>query len=404
MVCSEDLLPQSLACYLDACATTPPATAVLAAMAEAQQLAWANPSSLHGYGLEAAECLERSRSTVATQLGCDPEQVVFTSGGSESIHLALQGAAAQLPTGRLLISSVEHPATEAAAACLQQGGWQVARVPVDRRGMLQRDRLEELLQPPTRLMSLIWGQNEVGSIQDLERIGRLCRSAGVLLHVDAVQVVGHQRIRFADLPIDLLSLAAHKLQGPRGIGALLVKPAVHLAPLIGGGGQERGRRGGTEPVVLAAGLAAALVCADQRLLGEAGRDPLEALRNQLLGALLELPGVRLSGPPVAGPHTSERLPHHISLLVGTPKGVPLSGRRLVQALWREGYAVSSGSACSSSRSGVSGAARPSAVLSAMGYSDSDAASGLRISLGPWLAATELFGVVDALDRVRRSLS
>ncbi|MFQ6537141.1 MULTISPECIES: cysteine desulfurase family protein [Aphanothece] len=387
--------------YLDACATTPPAAAVLEAMASAAATAWANPSSLHGFGLAAAELLERSRLGIASSLGCDPEALVFTSGGTESIHTALLGAAAPLPSGRLLISAVEHPATLAAAAALERRGWQVAVLPVDRLGRIDLTALESLLEPPTRLVSVIWGQSEVGTVQPIEAIGRRCRQAGVALHVDAVQVVGHRGVAFNRLPIDLLSCAAHKLQGPRGVGALLVRPDLPFVPLIGGGGQEGGRRGGTEAVALVAGFARALELCDARLAAHGGTDPVAALRDGLLRRLLDLPGLRLSGPdPLGGPAASDdRLPHHISLLISDTAGAPLSGRRLVPMLWRQGVAASSGSACSSG-----GGPAPSPVLQAMGLTQAEAASGLRLSLGPWLQAADLESVPEALMRSRAALA
>jgi cysteine desulfurase len=396
--------PQPL--YLDASATSPPADEVLEVMQAVYRSAWGNPSSLHGFGLAAAEQLERSRQELAAMLGADAEELLFSSGGSESIHLAIHGVCSRCPPGRLLLSAVEHPATLAAAALLQQRGWQVELVPVDGAGLLDIDRLEALLEPPTRLLSLIWGQSEVGSLQNIEAIGARCRSAGVLLHLDAVQVVGHQPVDFRSLPVDLLSFTAHKLQGPRGIGGLLVRAGLELDALIGGGGQERGRRGGTEAVALVAGMAAALKLATARLLANNGSDPLAPLRDNLLTRLLELPGLRLSGPdPRAG---EPRLPHHLSLLVNDRSGQPLSGRQLVRALWREGVAASSGSACSSGRarataSGAAPSAAASPVLEAMGYGSAEAASGLRFSLGPWLQSQDLDGVPAALERARQQL-
>ncbi|MCP9927014.1 cysteine desulfurase family protein [Cyanobium sp. CH-040] len=383
--------------YLDACATAPPAPEVLEAMAAVQAVAWGNPSSLHGHGLAAAEALERARWRCAALLGCRPEELVFTSGGSESIHLALLGAAENLRPGRLLISSVEHPATAAAAAALERRGWQLQTLPVDREGLLDLEALERWVEPPTRLVSLIWGQSEVGSLQPLDAVGARCRRAGVLLHVDAVQVVGHLPVDFAALPVDLLSLAGHKLQGPRGIGALLVRSGVPLTGQIGGGGQEAGRRSGTEPVALAAGLCRALELADERLRQGAGRDPVAAMRDALLARLLELPGLRLSGPDPR--HVPEaRLPHHLSLLVSSAAGGPFSGRQLVRRLWQEGYAVSSGSACSS------GGSPASPVLRALGYGEQEAASGLRLGFGPWLSPADLEGLPDALERARQQVA
>ncbi|MFM7269992.1 MAG: cysteine desulfurase family protein [Cyanobium sp.] len=386
--------PQQLEGYFDACATTPPSAAALEAMAQAQQHAWANPSSLHPAGLAAAESLERSRQTLAALLGSSAADLIFCSGASEAIHLALLGSAAALPAGRLVISAVEHPATIAAAAQLQRRGWEVAVAPVDRHGLLLLDVLADLLVPPTRLVSLIWGQSEVGAVQDLAAIGALCRAAAVPLHVDAVQVVGHQPVDFAALPAQLLTCTAHKLQGPRGIALLLRKRGHALLPLIGGS-QEAGLRGGTEAVVLAAGYAAAMLAACERLQANQGRDPSEPLRNQLLSELLASEGMALTGPP-PGP---QRLPHHLSLLLHDRRGEPLPGRRLVRWLAGKGIAASSGSACSSSSS--AGAASP--VLLAMGYPPGEAAAGLRLSLGPWHQPADLAAAVSALVQARQEL-
>lgn len=369
-------------------------------MADAHAHAWANPSSLHGPGLAAAERLERSRQQVGELLGCRHGRVVFTSGGSESIHLALLGAAAALPADgtprRLLTSTVEHPATRAAAQQLQCQGWDWVEVPVNREGLIDLAAFSALLAPPTRLVSLIWGQSEVGAVQPIQAIGERCRRAGVPLHVDAVQMLGHAPVSFDALPVDLLTGTAHKLQGPRGVGLLLAAPQLPLQPLIGGGGQEGGLRGGTEPVALAAGFAAALQLAADRWAAGGGEDPLRAWRDRLLPRLLALPGVRLSGPdPRRQP--GNRLPHHISLLISGSSGGPLPGRALVRELAALGVATSSGSACSSQGSGAS------PVLRAMGFSEAAAGSGLRLSLGPWITPGDLEPVPDLLAEAIRRL-
>lgn len=383
--------------YLDACATSPLAPEALEAMEEVWRNAWGNPSSLHGFGVAAAERLERSRMDLALDLGADPEEVVWCSGGSEAIQSALLGSAATLEPGRLLISAVEHPATESAAAVLTSRGWQVERLPVDRQGLLCLEHLEPLLEPPTRLVSLIWGQSEVGSVQPVSTVGHLCRQRGIPLHVDAVQVLGHALIDWGSLPVDLLSGAAHKLQGPRGIGVLLIRRGLTLAPLIGGV-QEMGRRGGTEPVALAAGFAAALRVCHTRLAAHAGADPLARLRNGLWQALQGLPGLELLGPEPT--EAGRRLPHHLSLLVRTGQGQPIPGRALVRALDRRGLACSSGAACSARQSSPlkqeTSPAGASPVLMAMGYSPEEAGAGLRLSLGPWLEAKDLVTVPDAI--------
>jgi cysteine desulfurase len=398
------MAPQPLSGYLDCCATTPLAPEVAERMAVVQAEAWGNPSSLHGFGLAAAEQLERSREEMAALLGCDRERLVFTSGGTESIHLALLGSAPALElttnTGeapRLLLSAVEHPASRAAAVALQRRGWLVQELPVDQLGLVDLEALQRLLVPPTRLVSLIWGQSEVGTLQPVQHIAALCRNAGVVLHLDAVQVLGHQPLRIAELPVDLLSLAAHKIQGPRGIGALVVKEGVDLQPCIGGGGQEGGLRSGTEAVALVAGFEAALRLATDRLEANGGCDPVAPLRDALLSGLLALPGIELSGPDPRQSGHPGRLPHHLSLLVRSSPGAWLNGRQLVRALWREGFACSSGSACSSTGSAAS------AVLLAMGYEPAAAAAGLRISLGPWHGPALLDQLPAALERARAAL-
>jgi cysteine desulfurase len=378
--------------YLDCAATTPLAPEVQAEIQRVDREAWANPSSLHAFGLAAAEQLERSRQQIAAQLDCSGD-LIFTSGGSESIHLALLGSAAELWDGqgsapRLLLSAVEHPATEAAALQLQRKGWQLERIPVDRQGLIDLAVLESRLAPPTRLVSLIWGQSEVGTLQPMDLIGRLCRQAGVLLHVDAVQVAAQRPIDFDALPIDLLSVASHKLSGPRGVGALLIRDQVPVRPIQAGGGQERGIRAGTEPVPLIAGFAKALELLNiQRFQGT--KDPLIERRDALLTGLLQLPGVELTGPdPRQDPE--QRLANHISLLVASPQGVPLSGRSVVRAMSRLGYGISSGSACSSSK------AAGSPILEAMGIAPERSSSGLRLSLGSWHRDADLAPVPIAL--------
>ena len=374
--------------YLDACATTPLLEVAQQAMLETQRLAWGNPSSLHGFGLAAAEALERSRQQLATALGTSPAAVHWCSGATESVHLALLGVAATQRPGRLLISAVEHPAVAAAAAWLAAHGWQLQMLPVDSTGVVDLQRLKPLLSPPTRLVSVIWGQSEIGTVQPIEAIGRLCRAAGVLLHSDAVQLVPHQTVAFDALPLDLLTLTAHKLGGPRGIGALLVRPGLDLQPQLGGGNQEGGLRAGTEPVVLAAGFAAALAARCEAITS-GQHERLRQLRDSLLEALLANPQLQLTGPD---PRRQQRLPHHISLVVRDRQGQPLPGRKLVRALWQQGLAASSGSACRAAGAPLA----PSPVLSALGLPPDLAAAGLRLSLGDWLTASDLERVPAAL--------
>jgi cysteine desulfurase len=346
-------------------------------MAGHQLEAWANPSSLHGEGLKAADLLERSRLELAAMLGFVKGEVIFTSGGTEANNLALFGVCRSMAPARLLHSPLEHPAVVEAAIQLRSEGWQLELVPIDSVGMVNLAALEPLLEPPTRLLSLVWGSSEIGTLQPMAAVAAMCKAKGVLLHSDAVQVIGQIAVDHSDTPVDLLSLSGHKFQGPRGIGALLVGEGIELKPQLLGGGQEGGHRSGTEPVVLAAGLVKALGIRNN--LQPSINKQLALMRNKLLVELIDLPGVELSGPI----NLEHRLPHHLSFLLSTAKGEPLSGRAMVRALARKGVACSSGSACSSGREGSS------RTLLALGLNDAEAASGVRISVGPWLEPTDL---------------
>ena len=376
--------------YLDAAATTPPLPNVLRCMEQVQRDAWANPSSLHGPGLIAAEALGRSRAQIAAALNAESDQLIFTSGATESVHLALLGASFQQPAGRLVISSVEHPAVEAAARVLVQRGWSLERWPVDATGVLKLDQLDRLLAPPTRMVSLIWAQSEVGTLQPLLRIGAACRERGVVIHTDATQLLPQGLIDWSSLPIDLLSFSSHKLQGPRGVGLLLHRQGVILQPLQGGGGQEGGHRAGTEPVALIAGLAEALQILPRynpfKQSAPPGATPqLVHWRDRLQVQIEAIEGVK-----VLHWETTPRLPNHLACLITTAGGSPLPGRRLVRELSRLNVACSSGSACRS------GAVQDSAVLSAMGVETALRQSLLRFSLGPWID-------LEVLDQVSERL-
>ena len=363
--------------YLDACAATPPHGEVLAAMASHGLEAWGNPSSLHAEGLKAADLLERSRLELASLLGMARGEVIFTSGGTEANNLALFGICRRLPPGRLLLSPLEHASISAAAYQLQTEGWQIDLVPVNSQGIVDLEALADLLKPPTRLLSLVWGSSDVGSLQPMAEVSSLCSNHGVLLHSDAVQAVGEVSLDLGENSPNLISLSAHKFQGPRGIGALLISEAVQLQPQIFGGGQEGGKRSGTESVVLAAGLVKALELRQQQQPNLANK--LADLRDFAKGKLLKLPGVRISGAI----EPSLRLPHHLSLLLSDSTGKPFSGRSVVRSLARKGVACSSGSACSSGRETANKS------LMALGYNELEAASGLRFSFGPWLEQKDL---------------
>ncbi|WP_244279568.1 cysteine desulfurase family protein [Synechococcus sp. UW179A] len=372
--------------YLDACATAPLRPGVLQRMVETQDQAWANPSSLHQFGLKASEALERARSQIAAKLSAEHREVVFTSGATESIHLALHGLAASRSPGRLVISSVEHPAVSGAARLLSKSGWDVTEWPVDQLGRIRLEHLDQLLAPPTKIVSLVWGQGEVGTIQPLLTVAEACRTRGIPIHTDATQILSQALPSWKHLPVDLLSSSAHKCGGPRGIGLLMTRESYRsaLKPLLSGGGQEGGLRSGTESVVLAVGMAAALdqiECCPPDDLARSGHG-IADLRDALRDRLLRDQRLMVCGDP------QDRLPHHLSLLVSDHNGQPVSGRQLVRSLDACGLAVSSGSACSSGKDS------DSPVLASMGLPQMMRRSSIRISLGPWIEHKDLDGIVQ----------
>jgi cysteine desulfurase len=376
--------------YLDGCATAPLRESVITCMVKAQQQGWGNPSSLHRIGCDANESLERARLSIANSLGANRSDVLFNSGATESAHLALLGLAKTQSPGRLVISAVEHPAVTAAAEQLLAWGWTVERWPVDGYGQIQMQHLDRLLEPPTKIVSLIWGQSEVGTLQPIQAVGKACRSRQIPFHTDATQVLSQGCPNWSELPVDLLTASAHKCGGPRGIGLLLLRQdiAERIQPLLTGGQQENGLRAGTESPVLAQGMAAAFhdIGPSQANQVEISGSGIAPVRDALLTLLCQTHGFRLSG------HPRERLPHHISVLVSDRHGQPMSGRALVRALDCEGIAASSGSACSSGRDS------DSPILEAMGVDPLWRRSGLRLSLGYWINPSSVPEISDRLQK------
>ena len=382
--------PEDSYFYLDGCATAPLRESVITCMVKAQQRGWGNPSSLHRIGCDANESLERARLSIANSLGANRSDVLFNSGATESAHLALLGLAKTQSPGRLVISAVEHPAVAAAAEQLLAWGWTVERWPVDGYGQIQMQHLDRLLEPPTKIVSLIWGQSEVGTLQPIQAVGRACRSRQIPFHTDATQVLSQGCPNWSELPVDLLTASAHKCGGPRGIGLLLLRQdiAERIQPLLTGGQQENGLRAGTESPVLAQGMAAAFhdIGPSQANQVEISGSGIAPVRDALLTLLCQTHGFRLSG------HPRERLPHHISVLVSDRHGQPMSGRALVRALDCEGIAASSGSACSSGRDS------DSPILEAMGVDPLWRRSGLRLSLGYWINPSSVPEISDRLQK------
>lgn len=354
--------------YLDYSATTPPRPEAIAAMNLVMTDHWGNPSSLHQWGNRAATVLEQARVQVATLIQAPPETLVFTAGGTEANNLAIMGVAQRYQTPRhLIISAVEHAAIAEPARLLASRGWRITQLPVDRMGRVSPDDLSQALQDDTVLVSVIYGQSEVGTLQPIQDLGAIARSRGVLFHTDAVQVAGRLPINVQTLPVDLLSLSSHKLYGPQGAGALYCRSGVELAPLLGGGGQEQGVRSGTQALPNIAGFGVAAALAATEMPSETVR--LIQLRDRLFKQLADVPDLVVTGDP------RQRLPHHASFCLTTADGETVSGKTLVRQMNLAGIAISAGSACHS------GKLSPSPILHAMGYSDRIAKAGIRLTLG-----------------------
>jgi cysteine desulfurase len=380
--------------YLDYAATTPVDERVLAAMLPYFREHFGNPSSVHFFGQQADAALENARQTVAEYLHARNEEIVFTSCGTESDNLALRGvcfAQQQQKNHRhLLISPVEHHAVLHTAHQLADlHGFEVEELPVDQYGRVDPVDVENSIRPDTALVSVIYANNEIGTINPIAEIGRVCRERGVPLHTDAVQAAAYLPINVEAENIDLLALGAHKFYGPKGVGALYIRRGTSIHPAQTGGKQEHGLRAGTQNIPYIAGLAQAFKLAQQSAAERAAR--LTPMRDHLVGQILEeIPRAHLTGHPV------ERLPNHASFVF---EGV--DGNLLLQMLDVAGFACSSGSACKT------GSPQPSEVLTAVGFSRPWALGSLRVTLGQDTTSNEIEAFLRTLpDLVRkvRSLS
>ena len=358
--------------YLDNSATTKPRSEAIAAAQAVLLQQWGNPSSLHDWGNRSATVLETARMQVAGLLNAfNPESIVFTSGGTEADNLAILGIARQYSTPQhIIISSVEHSAINEPAKLLEQWGWQVTRLPVNKYGRVNPLDLQTALQENTVLVSIIYGQSEVGTVQPIERLAKIAKEHGCLFHTDAVQVVGRLPIDVQQLDIDLLSLSAHKIYGIQGAGALYIRTGVKLVPLLGGGGQELKTRSGTQavPAIAAFGVAAELAAAEIKT--EASRQ--RELRDRLFDLLADYPCLETTGDRLY------RLPHHVSLILSdrfAAQAQDITGKTIVRQLNLAGIGISAGSACHS------GKLNPSPTLLAMGYDANAAKRGIRLTLG-----------------------
>lgn len=372
--------------YLDYSATTPTHPQVIERVATILRHHWGNPSSLHTWGQDTATVIEMAREEVAGLINANPDQIIFTSGGTEADNLAIIGVAQQYNRPRhIIISSVEHSAIAEPCKQLEQQGWQITRLPVNRQGRVNPLDLKAAIQSDTVLISIIYGQSEVGTLQPIEELGSIARERGVLFHTDAVQVAARCAIDVRKLPVDLLSLSSHKIYGMQGSGALYIRAGVDILPLLRGGGQEKGLRSGTPavPAIAAFGLAAEL--AQKDLISEKMR--LIALRDRLFDLLADYPYLLPTGDRFY------RLPHHVSFIVRPDDDSHITGKQLVRQLNLAGIGISSGSACHS------GKLSPSPILKAMGYSDREALAGIRLTLGRDTSAADIDWTALVLKQV-----
>ena len=340
----------------------------------------ANPSSIHTPGRRAGDVLARARETVAACLGATAREIYFTSGGSEADNQAIRSAAyggRKAGKNHLIASAIEHHAVLHTLEALEQEGFSVTLLPVGEDGVVQPETVAAALRPETALVSVMFANNEVGTIQPVAELGALCRARGVVFHTDGVQAAGHLPIDVAAQSIDMLALSGHKFHGPRGVGALYVRRGVPLEPFVLGGAQERGKRAGTENLPAIAGMAAALEVACETM--EADAACMTALRDRLTERLLAIPGSSLNGD------RARRLPGNVNVSF-----CGVEGETLLLLLDQRGIAVSTGSAC------ASGSLEPSHVLLALGKSREQAQGSIRLTLGEDTTAEDIHRAAEAV--------
>lgn len=369
--------------YLDNAATTRVSDAALDAMLPYFQEQYGNPSSLYAFGQEAKEALERARETVAGVLNCEPREIIFTSGGSEADNQAIRSAAdigARAGKRHIISTAFEHHAVLHTLSKLEKDGFEVTLLDVHENGVVRPEELVSAIRPDTCLVTVMYANNEIGTIQPIAEIGRVCRERGVLFHTDAVQAAGHLPIDVRAQNIDLLSLSAHKFHGPKGVGALYARRGTALTNLIEGGAQERGKRAGTENTAGIAGMAAALDEAARNM--ERSSAQMTALRDRLIAGLSRIPHSALNGD------AERRLPGNVSFCF---EGI--EGESLLLLLDDKGICASSGSAC------TSGSLDPSHVLLAIGRPHEVAHGSLRLTLSEDTSEADIDYTIKAVTEV-----
>jgi len=368
--------------YADYAATTPIDPRVLEAMKPYLEQYYGNASSTHSFGHEAKNALENSRAIIANLMGADADEVIFTGSATESNNLALKGHAFSLERRRVHIATttVEHECVLNSAKWLKNRGFKVTFLPVDKYGLVNLTKLEETLCQGASLVSVIHGNNEVGTINPIKEISQICHDHGALFHTDAAQSFGKIPINVSDMNIDLMTVNAHKLYGPKGVGALYIKKGVKLEPLLHGGGHEFGLRSSTENIPSIVGFAKAVELRRSEMKEEAAR--LTQMRDKLIEGTLKIDESYLNG------HPTRRLPNNVNTRFSY-----IDGEALVTGLDMEGIAASAGSACSS----MSG--EPSHVLLAMGLSPVEARGSLRMSLGKYNKDDDVDFILEILPKI-----
>ena len=373
--------------YADNAATTKMSRTAIDAMLPYMETYYGNPSSLHSVGQAAAEALQSARERVAACLGCQPREITFTSGGSEADNQAILSAAkigARKGKKHILSTAFEHHAVLHTLKRLEKEGFEIELLPVGATGTVTAQQVADAIRDDTCLVTIMYANNEIGSILPIAEIGKVCKEKGVLFHTDAVQAAGHLHINVKEEHIDMLSLSAHKFHGPKGVGLLYARQGVILTPLIEGGAQERGKRAGTENIPAIMGMAAALEDACAHIDENAKK--VSALRDKLIEGLSKIPHCALNGDPV------NRLPGNVSFCF---EGI--EGESLLLLLDAKGICASSGSAC------TSGSLDPSHVLLAIGRPHEVAHGSLRLSLSEWNTEEEVDYMLKEIPEIVRYL-
>lgn len=370
--------------YLDHAATTPVDEEVLKAMEEFFNKKFGNASSLHSWGREAREALEESREKVAKLINADANEIIFTGSGTESDNLAIKGIAYKQGKGHIITSRIEHPAVLETCKYLEKKGFDVTYLPVDKYGLVDPKQVEEAIRDDTILISIMHANNEIGTIEPIEEIGKIAKKHGIPFHTDAVQSVGKIEVDVKKLNVDLLSMSSHKIYGPKGVGALFVKHGTKIEPILHGGGHEHGLRSSTENIAGIVGFAKACELAKKRLHEDA--EKMKKLRDKIIKETLKIEESYLTG------HPEKRLPNNASFYF---KGI--EGESLVLMLDAKGIATSTGSACSSKK------LQASHVLLAIGIKPEDAHGSLRVTLGRENSEEEIDYFLEVLPQVVEEL-